>query len=283
MASFFLKPSSNSLVSPLIMENNDKPIATTTDNNFVNPIILPVINLSHQPEVLVFNVDDIKTLRNDYNILGVLMGTLQHYPQQNIFLSVPLKLIIWEVIWLLQYNKAILVDELTYREAKLKLLKGNIKNNNYQGNLITTPNSDNDYNLELAKHHQLRIHNYITNYLQDSSMSINKFITYYKYYSYLQNKGYFINPGIKFGGDLVIYPGDPLRYHSYSIVRFEFFDIHDIVVGGRLATSVKKNLVIMGYDKETDKVHQELNDEALCDLFDESVPLTFSIEWAGFG
>ena len=53
-------------------------------------------------------------------------------------------------------------------------------------------------------------------------MSVNQFITYYKYYSYLQNKGYFINPGIKFGGDLVIYPGDPLRYHSYSIVRFEF-------------------------------------------------------------
>lgn len=264
-------------------DNDDKPIATTIDNKSHNPIILPVVNPSREPEVLVFNVDDIKTLRNEYNILGVLMGTLQHYPQQNIFLSVPLKLIIWEVIWLLQYNKAILVDHLTYRDAKIKLLKGDIKNNNYQGNLITTPNSDNDYNLELAKQHQLTIYDYITNYLQDSLMSVNQFITYYKYYSYLQNKGYFINPGIKFGSDLVIYPGDPLRYHSYSIVRFEFFDVHDVVVGGRLATSVKKNLVLMGYDQEADKTHQEVNEDVISDLFDESVLLTFSIEWAGFG
>ena len=57
-------------------DNDDKPIATTIDNKSHNPIILPVVNPSREPEVLVFNVDDIKTLRNEYNILGVLMG---HY------------------------------------------------------------------------------------------------------------------------------------------------------------------------------------------------------------
>ena len=57
-------------------DNDDKPIATTIDNKSHNPIILPVVNPSREPEVLVFYVDDIKTLRNEYNILGVLMG---HY------------------------------------------------------------------------------------------------------------------------------------------------------------------------------------------------------------
>ena len=61
------------------------------------------------------------------------------------------------------------------------------------------------------------------------------------------------------------------------------FDVHDVVVGGRLATSVKKNLVLMGYDQEADKTHQEVNEDVISDLFDESVLLTFSIEWAGFG
>lgn len=39
----------------------------------------------------------------------------------------------------------------------------------------------------------------------------------------------------------------------------------------------------MGYDQEADKTHQEVNEDVISDLFDESVPLTFSIEWAGFG
>ena len=37
----------------------------------------------------------------------------------------------------------------------------------------------------------------------------------------------------------------------------------------------------MGYDQEADKTHQEVNEDVISDLFDESVLLTFSIEWAG--
>ena len=71
----------------------------------VKPIILPLVYCDSEPEVLIFNIDDIKKLRNDYNILGLLTGTLQQYPQQNIFLSVPMKLVIWEVLWLVKTRK----------------------------------------------------------------------------------------------------------------------------------------------------------------------------------
>lgn len=266
-----------SLVNITIMEN-DIP---TSD-----PIILPLVNINTDPEVLIFNIDDIKKLRNDYNILGLLTGTLQQYPQQNIFLSVPLKLVIWEVLWLIKNRKAILVDQKAYRNARLtdRINMNNTANNkNYSGNMITVPNTEETNDLEIVKEFQVSLHDYITKYLSRCNLSIETFIQYNKYYNYLQNQGYFINPGLKFGGDLVIYPGDPLRYHSYSIVKFEFVDVRQIVVGGRLATSVKKNLVVIGDREPSTKKHSTANEEVIEELFDESVPLTFSIEWAGFG
>ena len=48
---------------------------------------------------LVFNIDDIKELR-ELGICGVLSGTLPTASQQNIFLTVPLKLMVEEAIWL---------------------------------------------------------------------------------------------------------------------------------------------------------------------------------------
>ncbi|RCK55228.1 tRNA-splicing endonuclease subunit SEN34 [Candida viswanathii] len=252
----------------------------TDDTATTSPIILPLINLTTDPEVLIFNIDDAKKLRNEYNILGVLTGTLQQYPQQNTFLSVPLRLVIWEVLWLLKNKKAILVDQKAYRTARLT---GEVSNTNYSGNLITTANTEPSADLELAMKYQVPVKEYVRRYLANSTFTVDTFIRYARYYSHLQNHGYFINPGLKFGGDLVIYPGDPLRYHSYSIVKFEFVDMHQIVVGGRLATSVKKNLVIMGERNLSTQKHDEVDDEVIDEIFEDSVPLTFSIEWAGFG
>ncbi|EMG50678.1 hypothetical protein G210_1678, partial [Candida maltosa Xu316] len=171
-------------------------------------LILPALNLSTDPEVLIFNINDIKRLRNEHNILGVLTGTLQQYQQQNLFLSVPLKLNPWEVVWLLETKQAILVDSIAYRRSRLGDV---IQNTNYEGGLITTPNCDDvKTDLEIASKYEVPVMEYIRKYLSNSSITKDKFSTYYKYYRYLQNQGYFINPGLKFGGDLVIYPGDPL-------------------------------------------------------------------------
>ncbi|EED81709.1 predicted protein [Postia placenta Mad-698-R] len=86
----------------------------------------------------------------------------------------------------------------------------------------------------------------------------------------LWEKGNFMGGGIKFGGDFLVYPGDPLRYHSHFVAT-----VHDspvwtikpmeIVAHGRLGTATKKAHLLCGWDDEKQQVAY------------------FSIEWAGFG
>ncbi|CAI4055774.1 hypothetical protein SUVZ_01G0690 [Saccharomyces uvarum] len=54
---------------------------------------------------LVFDMHDIQLLRK-YGICGVLSGTLPTAAQQNVFLSVPLRLMLEDVLWLHQNNLA---------------------------------------------------------------------------------------------------------------------------------------------------------------------------------
>lgn len=285
----------NDIVTQLPLLNRPESqisLALSTKPAETAPIHLPVIDPTSNPEILVFNLNDIKQLRNKYHILGILIGTLQQYPQQNIFLSVPLKLNIYEVLWLVQYQYAILIDQLAYRNAKLKKqeeqFQGKVKNDNLtEKNIMVVKNCDSNYDAKLAESFEISIELYLSRYFRNSSgKSLARFINHYKYYKYLQNRGFYINPGLKFGGDLVIYPGDPLRYHSYSMVKFDVVDMYDIIVGGRLATSVKKNLILMELKGEEtiDDSQVSVDDKFLKQLFDDDdEPICFSIEWAGFG
>lgn len=93
----------------------------------------------------------------------------------------------------------------------------------------------------------------------------------YQMYKHLHEKGYFLMPGLRFGGQFLAYPGDPLRYHSHHIaIGFDWdeeFSILDIVGGGRLGTTVKKCWLVGAKDESKPE------DEYEC----------FSIEWSGFG
>lgn len=125
-----VKSMQNDIVTQLPLLNRPESqisLALSTKPAETAPIHLPVIDPTSNPEILVFNLNDIKQLRNKYHILGILIGTLQQYPQQNIFLSVPLKLNIYEVLWLVQYQYAILIDQLAYRNAKLKNRRSNFR------------------------------------------------------------------------------------------------------------------------------------------------------------
>ena len=70
----------------------------------------------------------------------------------------------------------------------------------------------------------------------------------YAIYYDLWKKGYFISNGSKFGGDFLVYPGDPLQYHAHYViivVSFQFqLSYHDIISYGRLGVTVKKTPVI---------------------------------------
>ncbi|TFK54843.1 tRNA-intron endonuclease catalytic domain-like protein [Heliocybe sulcata] len=86
----------------------------------------------------------------------------------------------------------------------------------------------------------------------------------------LHDKGYFMGVGIKFGGDFLVYPGDPLRYHSHFVATVIESPVStlmpmEIVAHGRLGTATKKAHLLCGWDEEKKEVSH------------------LSIEWAGFG
>lgn len=89
----------------------------------------------------------------------------------------------------------------------------------------------------------------------------------YALYKHLHDLGYFILPGLRFGCNYNVYPGDPLRFHSHFIaVGYDWrqsIPTFDIIGGGRLGTAVKKGFLIGGVNPETNKVR------------------TFAIEWGG--
>lgn len=77
----------------------------------------------------------------------------------------------------------------------------------------------------------------------------------------LRNRGYWLSSGIKFGGDYVAYPGDPLRFHSHFIVSVITTSISmaDLVAWGRLATGVKKSQLIAGASDTKETVFFTVN------------------------
>ncbi|KAI0274413.1 hypothetical protein BGY98DRAFT_73279 [Russula aff. rugulosa BPL654] len=86
----------------------------------------------------------------------------------------------------------------------------------------------------------------------------------------LWEKGYYMGGGSKFGGDWLVYPGDPLRYHSHFVATVQTSPSAplrpmEVVAHGRLGTATKKAHLLCGWDPESREVTY------------------FSIEWAGFG
>jgi tRNA-splicing endonuclease subunit Sen34 len=98
----------------------------------------------------------------------------------------------------------------------------------------------------------------------------------------MHSKGYFSTPGLRFGCQYTIYPGDPLRFHSHFLATGldwnEEFDLLDLVGGGRLGTGVKKSYLFGGEDPSVKEA--ERNSEQGKQEFVESVR-AFSLEWAG--
>ncbi|KAF8557329.1 hypothetical protein OG21DRAFT_1435579 [Imleria badia] len=86
----------------------------------------------------------------------------------------------------------------------------------------------------------------------------------------LWEQGYFMGGGIKFGGEYLVYPGDPLRYHSHfvaSVIESPAAPLRpmEIVAHGRLGTGTKKAHLLCEWDE------------------DKQAATYYSIEWAGFG
>ncbi|XP_037676371.1 tRNA-splicing endonuclease subunit Sen34 [Choloepus didactylus] len=70
----------------------------------------------------------------------------------------------------------------------------------------------------------------------------------YSIYRDLWEKGFFLSAAGKFGGDFLVYPGDPLRFHAHYIAQCwaagDPIPLQDLVSAGRLGTSVRKTLLL---------------------------------------
>ncbi|BGP13870.1 hypothetical protein JCM10213_002508 [Rhodosporidiobolus nylandii] len=91
----------------------------------------------------------------------------------------------------------------------------------------------------------------------------------------LWRRGFYMGGGLRFGGDFLVYPGDPLRYHSHftltvlSTPQTTIMPL-DLVAYGRLATAVKKAHLLASWNA------QGGNDG-------EGEAEYASLEWAAFG
>lgn len=65
----------------------------------------------------------------------------------------------------------------------------------------------------------------------------------------LWTKNYYVTSGRKFGGDFLVYLGDPILFHAVFIVKClenenQLMNVSEIVSLGRLGHSVKKKFVL---------------------------------------
>ncbi|XP_072102250.1 tRNA-splicing endonuclease subunit Sen34 [Mobula birostris] len=64
----------------------------------------------------------------------------------------------------------------------------------------------------------------------------------------LRARGYYLTAGGKFGGDFLVYPGDPLRFHAHYIALCvpygQQLPLQETVTAGRLGSNVKKTVLL---------------------------------------
>uniref|UniRef100_UPI00398E6ED3 tRNA-splicing endonuclease subunit Sen34-like n=1 Tax=Pristiophorus japonicus TaxID=55135 RepID=UPI00398E6ED3 len=70
----------------------------------------------------------------------------------------------------------------------------------------------------------------------------------YSVFKDLRAQGYHLTSAGKFGGDFLVYPGDPMRYHAHYIaicVPYKTdLPLQDTVTAGRLGSNVKKTVLL---------------------------------------
>jgi tRNA-splicing endonuclease subunit Sen34 len=99
----------------------------------------------------------------------------------------------------------------------------------------------------------------------------------YALFRHMHNNGYYMSPGLRFGCQFLVYPGDPLRFHSHFLAVSadweEELDLMDIIGGGRLGTGVKKGYLLGGIEEHSDVTKHKTDKEPKV--------RTFCIEWGG--
>ncbi|XP_033100350.1 tRNA-splicing endonuclease subunit Sen34-like [Anneissia japonica] len=73
-------------------------------------------------------------------------------------------------------------------------------------------------------------------------------------FKHFWEEGYYLTCGGKFGGDFLVYPGNPMLFHSSFIAicrpHSESFTARELVQFGRMASNVKKTVIICSLDTQ---------------------------------
>lgn len=265
-------------------------------------------------DVLVFDIEHVQLLRS-HGIVGVLTGSLPKAPQQNVFLGLPLRLSPYEALWTVKQGFGVFVDGSRYHEliaenlrecasqTPCNLLEDGQNSSSKDLTVDDVKKVDKDSGrVEILPGIEYIVVNdtyktsdaeVLASVISGAALTPEEFIKrafsidlgrhelLYSTFTMLRLREYYLMPGLRFGGDFVAYPGDPLKFHSHLIVKSLETDLKvdllQLVASGRLATAVKKAWVLVG---EIETKHDKKKKEG----FEESTSLKcFSIEWAGFG
>ncbi|XP_077292543.1 tRNA splicing endonuclease subunit 34 [Arctopsyche grandis] len=85
----------------------------------------------------------------------------------------------------------------------------------------------------------------------------------YSVFKDLWKRGFFVTAGTKFGGDFLVYLGDPVKFHAMYMVKClnnssEIISLKRIVAFGRLGVSVNKITVIAYINNDNNVTYQTL-------------------------
>lgn len=302
---------------------------------------------------LLYDINVITYIRREHHMCGVLIGGLPQFPQQNVFLGIPLELMPEEARLLVDKGAAFIVDDVQRhaallpqlrREEKIAYLKileregqevardvecqaeqrrekaleklkkkasdaqsiaGRDVLDDKEGRepdddvndhtIFTTVHQHNPVSKEKSPLQEPELQAYAitptTSYpplnppqkTLDSQAIIPQVPRFYPLFAHLHARNYFLSPGLRFGCQYLVYPGDPLRFHSHFLAVAagwdEPLDLLDIVGGGRLGTGVKKSFLVGGVVEDGND-HGE-NDGGDCAREESERVRTFCIEWGG--
>ena len=219
---------------------------------------------------LVFDAGDVVRLRREHRLPSALTGTLPQSPQQNAFLGLPLQISTEEARLLVEEGVACIVDEraagLGLRSALSPRAEGRGPNEARRdergadgaAGTVTVGTGDGSPTDPPAR---------------AAGLPQGEGLKALPLYTFFHKAGYYMTPGLRFGCDFSVYPGDPFRFHSHFLARNVGWDepisILDITGSGRLATGVKKGFVFGGQVPQEDSVDGAPTVRAI------------TLEWAG--
>lgn len=231
-------------------------------------------------KAFIYDLNDWKKLRDEYRIIGEFIGATQYIP------AFPFALLPEEAFLLIQLGIAKLVSQKTdLTDPRIKEYYDNLKVDilhhqktlyleerskqieHYKENIIKGKRKRGDTRSdevilkeELDKPVNIDENTLLWPILVKSPYTIQTDVDKHallthttevrcKTYEDLWKRGFFITSGEKFGGDFLVYLGDPIQFHAVYIIRClddcnQPIHTTEVVAFGRLGTSVKKKAIL---------------------------------------